>query len=86
MPRKVLGRLLRNAGHTVTSVGDGDELLGIFSFSPSSLSQRLKPIDAAIGDASDVAARMLSRAESFDAILVDRYMPKLEGPKAIRCA
>ena len=77
----MLGRLLRDSGHTVTSVCDGTELLGILSL--TSPSQQIKPIDAISEASGGSSSRSLSYAESFDVVLVDRYMPKLEGPKAV---
>ena len=78
----MLGRLLRDTGHTVTSVCDGAELLEIFSL--SSPSQQVKPNDAFNAASGGSSSRSLTYAGSFDVVLVDRYMPKLEGPTAVR--
>ena len=79
-------------GHTVSSVCDGQELLELLTLPTSATpvpTLALTPTAAStslqVDDPDSIGKSCDSPSKCFDVVLVDRYMPTLEGPKAIRC-
>ena len=63
-----MSRLLATKGHRVSFAADGEEFLKV-------MQSTLKPL----GRSSSPQA-----FAQFDVVLIDRHMPKMEGPEAIR--
>ena len=75
-----MGRLLSQLGHTVSFACDGKEFLALMhGAGPGALAT---VAGGAAGGTGKIAPSTVSM--SFDAILMDRHMPNLEGPDAAR--
>ena len=81
-----MGRLLTQRGHTVSFACDGTEFVAtMLGEDPASILVAGAAVPAAVsagGGKGRVAPSNIS--VSFDAILIDRHMPNLEGPEAVR--
>ena len=76
-----MGRLFSQHGHTVSFAGDGEEFLAMMhGADPRSKGTRGAEGAGAMGKIAPATVSV-----TFDAILMDRHMPHIEGPDAARC-
>ena len=81
-----MGRLLSQQGHTVSFANNGKEFLDIMhGTAPWASSGAAAGYSGAGGDKGRSKVAPAAVSVSFDAILMDRHMPHLEGPEATRC-
>ena len=76
-----MGRVLANEGHTVSFACDGVEFLQVLRGNSDEGDEKDEEDD----DFTLARAPLLGkRSVVFDAVLIDRHMPKLDGPEAVR--
>ena len=73
--RKVLGRMLTKRGHEVMTAATAEEMLGAILGNGW---------DDVTNSTSNAITAAVAPHKIFSALLVDRFMPKIGGPAAIR--
>ena len=79
-----MGRLLTKKGHTVAFAEDGEEFLKAMQAKGGAVTASAAMVPSSSGGLSPTGSAALDGFAHFDVILIDRHMPKLEGPEAIR--
>ena len=76
-----MGRLLSQEGHTVSFADNGKEFLAIMGGADPGAGA----VISAVGSKGQGKVAPATVSGRFDAILMDRHMPHIEGPDAARC-
>ena len=89
-----MGRALGQRGHKVSFAEDGEEFLEVCNNLKFCFPMIRHPVMLSLANYSLVLARCFLHSfclsqtmqgfSGFDVVLMDRYMPRLEGPEAIR--